>query len=125
MNFTAQWWKRGYEGEIFNETMNGPAKPAAETAPSAGKWERFPPQIKLSFWLMTIAGGHFLIAVITGLNARFVNACGASEFYFFAALMLVVAGVFVVCASRLPWTKTECTGKCPASMTAGRHECCP
>jgi hypothetical protein len=57
-------------------------------------------RVNLSFWLMTIAGGHFLIAVITGLNARFINARGASEFYFYATLMLLVAGAFIVCASR-------------------------
>jgi POT family proton-dependent oligopeptide transporter len=54
----------------------------------------------MSFWLMTIAGGHFLIAAITGLNSRFVHAQGASEFFFYAVMMLVVAGAFVFCASR-------------------------
>jgi proton-dependent oligopeptide transporter, POT family len=66
-------------------------------------FDQAPKQLKsiiMSFWLMTIAGGHFLIAVITGLNARFVKASGASEFYFYAALMLVVAGAFMVCARR-------------------------
>ena len=62
-----------------------------------------PKQLKsmiMSFWLMTIAGGHFLIAVITGLNSRFVHARGASEFFFYAAMMLVVTGAFIFCASR-------------------------
>jgi POT family proton-dependent oligopeptide transporter len=62
-----------------------------------------PKQLKsiiMSFWLMTIAGGHFLIAVFTGLNERFVHARGASEFYFYAVLMLAVAGAFILCASR-------------------------
>jgi proton-dependent oligopeptide transporter, POT family len=54
----------------------------------------------MSFWLMTIAGGHFLIAVITDLNTRFVQASGAAEFFFYAVMMLVVASAFVFCASR-------------------------
>jgi POT family proton-dependent oligopeptide transporter len=66
-------------------------------------FEQAPKQLKsviMSFWLMTIAGGHFLIAVITGLNSRFVHAKGASEFFFYAVMMLVVAGAFIFCASR-------------------------
>ena len=62
-----------------------------------------PKQLKsiiMSFWLMTIAGGHFLIAVFTGLNERFVHARGASEFFFYAVLMVVVAVAFILCASR-------------------------
>lgn len=62
-----------------------------------------PAQLKsiiMSFWLMTIAGGHFLIAVFTNLNERFVKAKGAAEFFFYATLMLVVAGVFMLCAAR-------------------------
>jgi POT family proton-dependent oligopeptide transporter len=62
-----------------------------------------PPQWKsiiMSFWLMTIAAGHFLIAVFTNLNQRFVKAKGASEFYFYATLMLVVAGLFICLARR-------------------------
>jgi POT family proton-dependent oligopeptide transporter len=56
--------------------------------------------IIMSFWLMTIAGGHFLIVVVTGLNSRFVHAKGASEFFFYAVMMLAVAGAFILCASR-------------------------
>ena len=66
-------------------------------------FQQAPKQLKsmiMSFWLMTIAGGHFLIAVITGLNSRFVHAQGAAEFFFYAILMLVVAGAFIFCASR-------------------------
>ncbi|HXC99747.1 MAG TPA: MFS transporter, partial [Verrucomicrobiae bacterium] len=58
-------------------------------------FEQAPKQLKsviMSFWLMTIAGGHFLIAVITGLNSRFVHAKGAAEFFFYAVMMLAVAG---------------------------------
>ena len=54
----------------------------------------------MSLWLMTIAGGHFLVAAFTNLNARFVHARGASEFLFYAMLMFVVTGVFVWIASR-------------------------
>ncbi|MCL5099036.1 MAG: MFS transporter [Candidatus Omnitrophica bacterium] len=66
-------------------------------------FDQAPKQLKsiiMSFWLMTIAGGHFLIAAFTGLNERFVHAKGASEFYFYAVLMLVVAGIFILCAMR-------------------------
>jgi POT family proton-dependent oligopeptide transporter len=56
--------------------------------------------IIMSFWLMTIAGGHFLVAAFTNLNRRFVHAQGASEFLFYAVLMLVVAGIFVFLATR-------------------------
>ena len=56
--------------------------------------------IVMSFWLMTIALGNFLVAVFTNLNENFVHAKGASEFYFYAALMFVVAGIFIFCATR-------------------------
>ncbi len=55
-----------------------------------------------SFWLMTIAAGHFLVAASTYLNERVIHARGASQFYFFAALMFVVAGIFVACATAYP-----------------------
>ena len=51
--------------------------------------------IIMSFWLMTIAGGHFLVALFTNLNSSYVHAHGAAEFFFYAALMFVVAGVFI------------------------------
>jgi len=54
----------------------------------------------MSLWLMTIAGGHFLVAVFTNLNARFVKATGAAEFLFYAVLMFTVAGAFAWVASR-------------------------
>ncbi len=66
-------------------------------------FDQAPKQFKsiiMSFWLMTIAGGHFLIVVVTGLNSRFVHAKGASEFFFYAVMMLAVAGAFIFCASR-------------------------
>ncbi len=62
-----------------------------------------PKQLKsliMSLWLMTIAGGHFLIAVFTGLNEKYVKATGAKEFYFYALLMFVVAGLFIAIATR-------------------------
>ncbi len=49
----------------------------------------------MSLWLLTIAGGHFLIALFTNLNARFVKASGAKELYFYAALMFVVSVIFM------------------------------
>jgi POT family proton-dependent oligopeptide transporter len=62
--------------------------------------------IIMSFWLMTIAGGHFLVAVFTNLNSRFVHAHGAAEFYFYGALMFVVAGIFIVIVSRYRRART-------------------
>jgi POT family proton-dependent oligopeptide transporter len=56
--------------------------------------------IIMSFWLMTIAGGHFLVALFTNLNKHFVRAQGATEFFFYAVLMFVVAGIFMLIAVR-------------------------
>jgi POT family proton-dependent oligopeptide transporter len=63
--------------------------------------------IIMSFWLMTMAGGHFLIAVFTNLNSHFVHAHGAAEFYFYGALMIVVAGIFILIASRYGIARAE------------------
>jgi POT family proton-dependent oligopeptide transporter len=46
----------------------------------------------MSFWLLTVAGGNFLAAVVTQLN-RF---SGAGEFFAYAVLMMIVSGVFVL-----------------------------
>jgi proton-dependent oligopeptide transporter, POT family len=56
--------------------------------------------VVMSMYLLTIAAGHFLVAVFTQLNQRFVKATGASQFYFYGALMIVVAVVFAFCAAR-------------------------
>ena len=53
-----------------------------------------------SFWLMTIAGGHFLVALLTRLNEIYVHAAGARLFYFFALLMFAIAALFILCAAR-------------------------
>ncbi len=67
-------------------------------------FEQAPPSMKsiiMSFWLMTIAGGNFLIAVFTKLKAAFLQSqSGVSVFYFYAILMFVVAGIFILLASR-------------------------
>jgi proton-dependent oligopeptide transporter, POT family len=54
--------------------------------------------IIMSFWLLTIAGGHFLIALFTYLNEKFVQASGAKELYAYAVLMFVVSIVFMFIA---------------------------
>ncbi len=59
----------------------------------------------MSLWLLTIAGGHFLIALFTDLNARFVKASGAKELYFYAVLMFVVTVIFMGIASYVGKTK--------------------
>jgi POT family proton-dependent oligopeptide transporter len=63
----------------------------------------------MSFWLMTIAGGHFLVAAITNLNRHFVHARGAAEFNFYAILMLAVAGIFAWLATRYRERKPDAT----------------
>jgi POT family proton-dependent oligopeptide transporter len=55
--------------------------------------------IVTSFWLMTISGGHFLVATFTSLNENYIHARGAAQFYLFAKLMFVVAGIFIGCAA--------------------------
>ena len=59
----------------------------------------------MSFWLLTIAGGHFLIAIFTDLNARFVHASGARELYFYALLMFAVSVIFMGIATYVGKTK--------------------
>ena len=56
--------------------------------------------VVMSWWMTTIGVGHFLIALFTALNQRFVHAVGASKFFFYAVLMFLVAGAFILCASR-------------------------
>ena len=56
--------------------------------------------IVMSFWLMTISLGHFLIALFTNLNAKFVHAQGAAEFYFYAFMMFLATGGFMFFATR-------------------------
>jgi POT family proton-dependent oligopeptide transporter len=56
--------------------------------------------IVMSFWLMTMSVGHFLVAMFTNLNSNYVHAHGAVEFYFYAALMVVVAVAFIFLATR-------------------------
>ena len=56
--------------------------------------------VVMSLWLITIAIGHSLVAAFTELNQHYVKATGASQFYFYAAMMFVVTGVFAFCASR-------------------------
>jgi POT family proton-dependent oligopeptide transporter len=70
----------------------------------------------MSLWLMTIAAGHFLVAVFTNLNARFVKATGAAEFLFYAVLMLAVAGAFAYVASR--YRPREEPGAIPVAASA-------
>jgi POT family proton-dependent oligopeptide transporter len=54
----------------------------------------------MSIYLMSIAAGHFLVAVFTQLNQHFVKATGPSQFYFYAAIMVVATFAFAFCASR-------------------------
>jgi POT family proton-dependent oligopeptide transporter len=55
--------------------------------------------IIMSFWLMTIAGGHFLVAAFTDLNEKVIHAHGAAQFYSYSVMMFIVAAIFIVCAS--------------------------
>src|SRR5258705_9970979 len=68
----------------------------------------------MSLWLMTIAGGHFLVAAFTNLNARFVHAKGASEFLFYAILMFAAILVFAWIAARYRSNVPESPQSTPA-----------
>ena len=91
-------------------------------------YSQAPPSLRstvMSFWLLTTALGNFLVATITGINARFIHASGAAEFLFYAVLMLVVAGIFGWIASRVRGLGggglkpgTPCT---PAGFRVARH----
>jgi POT family proton-dependent oligopeptide transporter len=50
----------------------------------------------MSFWLLTVAGGNFLAAIVSSLNV-FV---GSGEFFFYTLLMLPVTVLFIWGASR-------------------------
>jgi proton-dependent oligopeptide transporter, POT family len=54
----------------------------------------------MSFWMLTVAVGDFLVALITDLNQKFVKAQGAAQFHFYGLLMFLVAAIFIVCALR-------------------------
>jgi POT family proton-dependent oligopeptide transporter len=54
----------------------------------------------MSFWLLTVAVGNFLVAAVTNLNDKVVQATGAMQFLFYAALTFLVAGIFIWCATR-------------------------
>lgn len=60
-----------------------------------------------SFWLMTIAGGHFMVATFTSLNENHFHARGAAQFYLFAGMMFVVAVIFIGCAAAYRPPETE------------------
>jgi proton-dependent oligopeptide transporter, POT family len=66
-------------------------------------YSQAPPSLRstvMSFWLLTTSLGNFLVAAITGINARYVHATGTSEFLFYAALMLAVTALFALLAVR-------------------------
>jgi POT family proton-dependent oligopeptide transporter len=54
----------------------------------------------MSMWLLSVAFGNMLTASVTNLNKNFLHASGPGELIFYAALMLVVAGVFAVLARK-------------------------
>jgi proton-dependent oligopeptide transporter, POT family len=54
----------------------------------------------LSFWLLTVAVGDYLVAVVAGLNRELIKAEGTAQFYFYAVLMLLGAVGFIFCAVR-------------------------
>lgn len=66
-------------------------------------YSQAPPSLRstvMSFWLLTTSLGNFLVAAITGINARYVHATGTAEFLFYAALMLGVTALFALLAVR-------------------------
>ena len=50
----------------------------------------------MSIWFLTTSVGNLLVAIITGVNARWVHAQGTAEYLFYGGLMLAVAGLFAV-----------------------------
>ncbi len=48
----------------------------------------------MSFWLLTVAFGNMLAAVVSQLNVF----TGSGEFFFFTGLMVVISGVFIAAA---------------------------
>lgn len=52
----------------------------------------------MSLWLLTVFAGNFLTGTITALRPKDISASG--EMYFYAGLMLVVAGAFGVIAAK-------------------------
>ncbi|MCD6340125.1 MAG: POT family MFS transporter [Verrucomicrobia bacterium] len=53
----------------------------------------------MSFWLLTVAVGDLLVAVITDLNKRLIGAEGAAQFLLYAGMMLGVTAIFAVLAA--------------------------
>ena len=56
--------------------------------------------VVMSMYLVSISIGHFLVAVVTYINQHFVKAAGASQFYFYAVMMVIVSIIFAICAAR-------------------------
>ena len=75
--------------------------------------------IVMSFWLMTMSVGHFLVAVFTNLNSNYVHAHGAVEFYFYAALMVVVAVAFIFLATRY---RGRASPAAPVPLTSSKKD---
>jgi POT family proton-dependent oligopeptide transporter len=53
----------------------------------------------MALWYLANAAGQLLIVIITGLNRHYFKAEGGSVFYFYSIMMIVCAGLFVVCVS--------------------------
>jgi uncharacterized membrane protein (DUF485 family) len=56
----------------------------------------------MSFWLLTVFLGNFLTGTVTWLNAKLIGGSVAAEMIFYAALMLIVAGIFAAIARKFP-----------------------
>jgi proton-dependent oligopeptide transporter, POT family len=59
----------------------------------------------MSLWLVCTALGNFLVAVITRINSKFVQASGTAEFLFYAAFILVAAVAFTLIARSVAVTR--------------------
>jgi POT family proton-dependent oligopeptide transporter len=64
----------------------------------------------MSLWLLCTALGNFLVAVITRINSAWVHASGTAEFLFYALLMTIAMGTFIVIARRHHATTVSTTG---------------
>ena len=61
----------------------------------------------MSLWLLMVFLGNLLAGVIAQFNASVIHATGAMKMLFYAALMLVVAGIYAVIARKFPERTAE------------------
>jgi POT family proton-dependent oligopeptide transporter len=74
---------------------------AFEEAPEGMK------SVVMSCWYLVNALGQFLIAALTKLNEEVVHATGAWTFIFYAVLMFLCSGIFILLATRFHYRRAS------------------